>query len=171
MENSVSNDFGCMFVDGINVFDCRLLGVFSHIVTQFSFSGFEGQNQPMFFQGSAENLQSQLEQGNNSENEATSHINITNVHVSTAGTDSVPTTMEELSTHIQSNVQMLATGTEHIDSATMDVSTESMPVNQSAPSSQSENVLHVDFHVAQPGNLLQMVKQAEDETAKIEQTG
>ena len=123
----------------------------------------------MFFQGSAENLQSQLEQGNNSETEATSHINMTNI--SAAGTDSVPTTMEELSTHIQSNVQMLATGSEHIDSVPMDVSTESMHVNQSAPSSQSENVLHVDFHVAQPGNLLQIVKQAEDETAKIEQTG
>ena len=121
----------------------------------------------MFFQGSAENLQSQLEQGNNSENEATSHINMTNV----SAAETVPTTMEELSTHIQSNVQMLGTDTEHIDSLPMAVSTEIMPVNQSAPSSQSENVLHVDFHVAQPGNLLQMVKQAEEETAKNEQTG
>ena len=35
IENSVSNNFLSKFVDSVNVFDCRLSGVFSHVTAQF----------------------------------------------------------------------------------------------------------------------------------------
>ena len=131
---------------------------------QFSFSGFDGQNPAVFFQTPTENLQQHIDQGNVSVKDETANININNTNITENGS-AVSTADELVNRNTHSNINALRTDLEN---------SETVNVNLSVPISQPENVLHVDFHVGQPANLLHIAKPNEtgsEPAVKAVQTG